>query len=1025
MKEPDLFHGITKEHVESALRLIDREGYPPARRSSVYDLVAEGIAYPPKYVMSLAGYLRDGNYIRHTQFEGGEDKVSFAYLRNLGFTILPKEKTTGLQRARENAEITGKYVDQKVGSVGSADGLGLWIVKYKQLIVGKRPGVVYNELYKWETVRHFQQNWTDNHTGSTILGVLKKSFNKENNNLWSGQNFFPYAMLLQFAEQDGERVSRMFKNLFDESTPLEKRFNEFYAEAEEALKKGFPGRDIVHYQSDRVLMLYLTLRYPGKYFLYKSKMFKGFCEQTGFWTVPKTKKKETFGKVEEYLKMCEALNKVLVTDAELMELHKRRLPASITFKDNEHMLTQDFIYAVTTYLSEDGDDEAEFLEVVKLHSGRTLSEYFNFLDSLLSHLQISEPDERITFSCKSQQLSFIIGHRYALVLFKDKQSTRFGVMSPKEIDATTSSFEGLPEAFYSRLQASDVETYLPDIKKACTVELDRTERSRDLANNNPFFQKAAFDKSYRDKLFSNRLSMTPSTVSLNQILFGPPGTGKTYHTINEAIRIVDPEYYRLHAQHRDKLRERFNELLIKDWKDTTGQVAFCTFHQSFSYEDFVEGIKPEVTEEKQVVYRIKDGIFKLICRLSEDNRLSAQVKSDRLIGWNEETFQKASFYKMSLGNVNDPDDEAVYEYCIANGCIALGFGAATDFSGLDESGVIAKGKELNLRDYAISALNRFKNYLRVGNYVIVSKGNRYIRAIGRVTGEYGFDANAPGDYYHTRSVEWIIKDKNIPVAEVYNRNLSQQTIYKIDEEGINKNFFVRGASEPAVTIKDKNYVLIIDEINRGNVSSIFGELITLIEKDKRSDGDEPLEVTLPYSKEQFTVPGNVFIVGTMNTADRSIESLDTALRRRFSFTEMPSRPELIKSEGKLKPTGKLGELDLVKMLEKINERIGKLVDKDHKIGHSYFLDVATIEDLRIVFRNKVIPLLEEYFFGDFGKIGLVLGNSFVQKESEKNFGFAEFDGYDDGAVVEDLRNRSIYRIADKDWELEDFKSIYA
>ena len=762
------------------------------------------------------------------------------------------------------------------------NGIDHFIDLYKKLISNQLPQLGYNEIYKWETFQHFQNNWRDDHHAGTILEVLKKSFNKENNNLWSGQNFFPLVMLLGFAERDGATVSSMFKNLYDESIPLAERFEYFYSKSDELLKLRFPEGDKVHYQSDRVLILYLALRYPEKYYLYKSKMFKTFCELTGFWQFPKVKKRDTFAKVTSYTQMCEALQPVVDADQELIKLHKKRLPSEIVFHDHNHLLTQDFVYAVTTYLN---------------------------------------------------------------------------------------------------------------------------------------------DQAAPDKPVEEENNITPSTMSLNQIFFGPPGTGKTYHTVNEAVKIADPDFFEANEHNRDKLKERFRELLIKDWDNTNGQIAFCTFHQSFSYEDFVEGIKPEVSEEKQVLYKVKDGIFKLLCRRSEYNQPARSAEEQgRIFNWDEETFKRSSFYKMSLGNINNPDDDEIYDFCIKNNCINLGFGGYNDFSGLDETAINLKGAELKLKDFAIAALNRFINYLKIGNYVIISKGNRYIRAIAKVTGDYRFDPTTPNEYYHTRSVEWIVVNQEIPITEIYNRNLTQQTIYKINEDGLKKEFFVRTGQEAKVALssKNKNYVLVIDEINRGNVSSIFGELITLIEKDKRAGADEELEVTLPYSKEPFKVPDNVYIIGTLNTADKSIEALDTALRRRFSFREMPSNAKLIMTAGKLKPTGKIGNVDVVQMLEKINERIGKLIDKDHMIGHSYFMDIKTDEDLKLAFKDKVIPLLEEYFFGDFGKIGLVLGNSFVEKVND-GFEFAKFEGYD-SSVSTDLKERPVYRIANtKKWN---FSSIY-
>lgn len=221
--------------------------------------------------------------------------------------------------------------------------------------------------------------------------------------------------------------------------------------------------------------------------------------------------------------------------------------------------------------------------------------------------------------------------------------------------------------------------------------------------------------------------------------------------------------------------------------------------------------------------------------------------------------------------------------------------------------------------------------------------------------------------------------------------------------------------------ESRRFVLIIDEINRGNVSSIFGELITLIEDDKRIGRDEALEVTLPYSKEKFGVPDNLHIIGTMNTADRSVEALDTALRRRFHFEEMAPKQELVSTEIQFKDSnGENYMINLGEMLKAINTRIERLIDKDHKIGHSYFINVQSEDDLKEAFRNKVIPLLEEYFFGDFGKIGLVLGDSFVEKVNG-GFEFAAFSGYD-SQIAQDLKERCVYAI--KDSSQWNFRSIY-
>ncbi|MGJ8744909.1 EVE domain-containing protein [Polaribacter sp.] len=201
--------------------------------------------------------------------------------------------------------------------------------------------------------------------------------------------------------------------------------------------------------------------------------------------------------------------------------------------------------------------------------------------------------------------------------------------------------------------------------------------------------------------------------------------------------------------------------------------------------------------------------------------------------------------------------------------------------------------------------------------------------------------------------------------------------YKI-EDGVFKKLCTKAKNDPL-----NRYAIFIDEINRGNVSAIFGELITLIETDKRSGAKNEMSIKLPYSKKEFSVPSNLDIYGTMNTADRSVEALDTALRRRFEFKEMMPDHTVIENE-------KVNEIKLSEVLKKINERIELLIDRDHAIGHSYFFNVNSEEKLAKAFTTKIVPLLQEYFYGDYGKIGLVLGKGFVEKKKNDDINFADF-----------------------------------
>lgn len=235
------------------------------------------------------------------------------------------------------------------------------------------------------------------------------------------------------------------------------------------------------------------------------------------------------------------------------------------------------------------------------------------------------------------------------------------------------------------------------------------------------------------------------------------------------------------------------------------------------------------------------------------------------------------------------------------------------------------------------------------------------------------------------------RDKDRIVFTTFHQSMSYEDFIEgikptLDKTPVGYNIedgLFKQISDKASNDTENNYVLIIDEINRGNIANIFGELITLIEEDKRKGFPEEMSVVLPYSKTPFSVPNNLYIIGTMNTADRSVEALDSALRRRFVFEEMMPCPDLLK-DVKVKNL----DISLKDLLETINGRIEILKDREHQIGHSYFMGFVKGEACEIeaekllpVFKNNIIPLLQEYFYGDYEKILLVLGDGFIERKT--------------------------------------------
>ncbi|MDB9694857.1 AAA family ATPase [Acinetobacter nosocomialis] len=392
---------------------------------------------------------------------------------------------------------------------------------------------------------------------------------------------------------------------------------------------------------------------------------------------------------------------------------------------------------------------------------------------------------------------------------------------------------------------------------------------------------------------------------LNRILFGAAGTGKTYHTINHSLSILLNKTF----EELDELYPDRTELKkIFDHYKEIGQIKFITFHQSFSYEDFVEGIRAEAND-KGLSYDVKPGLFKELC---DDARIEYEAKRSNSIQIEDESINQAIERLIRKAK----EKKLVFHTKAGKEIRVFANQQGTLFA-------------LTQKDIDISlSLRHIRNYLKLQNEEIIDQ----------------------------KSYEWAI-------AKALRAELK--------------------ASVSAYA-KPKPYVLIIDEINRGNISRIFGELITLIEDSKRQGNDEELSTILPYSKEEFSIPNNLYIIGTMNSSDRSLTGLDVALRRRFDFIEMPPKPELLRDqeENDIEIDG----INIVKLLTVINQRIEILLDRDHCIGHANFMPLIVepeIQKLAKIFQQKIIPQLQEYFFDDWEKIDAVLnGNGMLHKKYE-------------------------------------------
>lgn len=657
-----------------------------------------------------------------------------------------------------------------------------YVAEYKENIEEWRLGK-NREIYKWEAVAHFQKHWDLD--ALDFVDMLKNALDKTENLLTVGL-FFPKGMLLGLASKEPETVRKMFRDLFDESKDITQRVSDFIVQANELHKRNPGGKN--HYQGTRAISVYLWLRYPEKYYIYQYAIYDTNVKALSADYVIKANGKPIT--MIEGFKFYDEIKKELAKDNELVQLNYKyslenyrdeglsTLMVDIGFfiykKNEDNDVWKPSLKEYNPNITVGQWEELWNDESVFDASSKKLMNQMMMLNGQASCSQLAEKFLGDAKHFRSYNTSFMhIGQK----IYKK-------INCPLFINEHNEGKNFWSIACYYKLVDKTVDE---DIKGQYIFKL-RDELKEALINLGLPIED------------DNTKEMIMIEHPKNQILYGPPGTGKTYNSVNYAVAIIENKTVdEICQEDREAVLVRF-----KNYKDN-GLIEFCTFHQSYGYEEFIEGIKPKI-ENGNVLYKVQDGVFKGFCK-------EEQSKESR------------------------------------------------------------------------------------------------------------------------------------------------------------------------------NKVFIIDEINRGNISKIFGELITLIEDNKRIGACEAMQVRLSYSGEKFGVPQNVYLLGTMNTADRSIALIDTALRRRFKFVEMQPNVELlngIKVEG----------VKIKDMLEVINKRIELLYDREHTIGHSFFMglsNASTIADLVEIFECNVIPLLKEYFYNDYERIAAVLGDDLNKNDANVNFILREND----------------------------------
>ena len=814
------------------------------------------------------------------------------------------------------------------------------------------------ERYKWEAVAWYKKHW--NIEAEDFGKMVTTAFEKASNLLASGM-YYPYKMLTDFASAEPEKARELFRALYNEELPLSERYDAFRKGFDEyiALLKAQTGRDYNHYQDLHAISVYLFFEYPEKHFIYKSTMYTKMRERIGF-VEEKSNQKSIVKKYDNYVRMCALILTEIHEDVELREMSANRLDDTCYEDEAYHLLAMDVAFYGGIYM-----DDSDFGKATEITYWPSLEEYNPGITKEMWSEVLKNPSIA-TFDTLSMLKK---------MLELDGESTCAHLAEVYGNTATYYNRTG--RAFGKRVK----ELYdCPDY-----IDLDEETVDRNSAVVVPFLCREVQEndnKRYswklRDELKEALEGMDlnilePVTdVELNTILYGPPGTGKTYHTAIYAVAIIE------NKKLAEVVSEDYDEVLVRynEYKKN-GRIAFTTFHQSYGYEEFIEGIKPVVTSDEDgdgksdIQYAVTSGIFKDFCEKTVRHKSISQVAD---YGLNE----SPNIWKVSLEGTGDNPTRTE---CLNNNHIRIGW----DMYGKD----ITDETDFST-DGGKNPINAFINRMRIGDIVLSCYSATTIDAIGVVTGDYEWHDEYQ-HYKRLRNVNWIVKNINENIMNITDgKTMTLSSVYRFANITLNDVLKIvekYDADEIVDTVSKDNYVFIIDEINRGNISKIFGELITLIEPSKRLGAAEEMTAVLPYSAKPFGVPNNVYIIGTMNTADRSIATIDTALRRRFYFKEMLPNPNVLEDIY-------VDDVCISEMLDLINKRIEVLYDREHTIGHAYFMPLKanpTIETLARIFENNIIPLLQEYFYEDYEKIRLVLGDN--HKDEEAQFIIAKSNDY--------------------------------
>ena len=794
-------------------------------------------------------------------------------------------------------------------SIAKTDPYVVLFEEYRKLVDKDKARAIGNEIYKWNLLSDCQEK-------SEVESALMISKCNVINQRQDTQ------VLTGLAKNSPEGFTAAIAELLNEDKDLNERLAQFRTAMGGLCEAVFPGKKLGSTASDeRVASAFLACRYPETYTFYKDSYYGRLCTRVG------VKTEQAGHKYKHYMELIQPLADIVSEAEDIRGLFKDKF-------DSDLLIAQNILYVMTNE------------SVIK--------------GEIIQALNNSEQFVYVKKDRKNDQFVWvgdkdgIIGNNDCHYEFLYTGSEKYGHQPQKvyveahfENPATASIFGETVR----HLSEKDEKVIPFKWNRKCCDSIRINNEGYDLYSSS-LTDDIMYELAELDNIVGPALRYTFKTMNANKaimeknrplinllkskkqiILQGAPGTGKTYRTAEIAVEMCDGTI----PSTRDELMARYRQL------SDEGRIGFTTFHQSMDYEEFIEGIKPYIGEgESGISYKTEPGIFLKMCQKASEPIVeegSLQIKGSSTV------------WKVSLGGTYE---NPIRTDCLKNGYIRIGWDVYGDFQD-DDIEYTQGGKYV---------LDAFRNKMQIGDIVFSCYSSKEIDAIGVVTGEYEYNDNF-SDHKRLRKVQWLVKGVKENILELNGgTTMTLSTVYKLNAITIDKVMQLlekhKAGTGSSVKENDKPYILVIDEINRGNISKIFGELITLLEADKRKGSVNALSASLTYSKMPFSVPSNLYIIGTMNTADRSIGYVDYAVRRRFSFYTLTADKSVIENYYLDAVLGKKA-IDLFgKVEELINDKISpEFSPEDLMVGHSYFL-ASDEEELMRKFEYEIKPLLYEY-----------------------------------------------------------------